>query len=126
MQESPSRLPCMFVPNFCVAVPVPHHGHVRRRGQRVELLDNEGVVVDASSGEGDAAWRVGQEVVFPCHVAEIAAADRWGAAGVDFEVSNGERGAGGGGLLDRRLGSLPPHTSQISPARATALRRCDS
>ena len=90
MNTSPSRLPCVFVPDFCAAVPVPRHSHVRRRGLRVELLDDEGVVVDACSGEGVAAWRVGQEVVFPCHVAEIAAADRWGAAGVRFEVSNGE------------------------------------
>ncbi|XBI31921.1 hypothetical protein VPH35_055439 [Triticum aestivum] len=35
-------------------------------------------------------------------------------------------GGPGEGIIDRRLGSLPLHTSQISPVRTHAPRRCDS
>ena len=58
--------------------------------------------------------RVGQEVVFPCHVAEIAAADRWGAAGVHFEVSNGERGARRGDNRPTPRLSPSPHLTNLA------------
>ena len=70
--------------------------------------------MDACSGEGAAAWRVGQEVGFPCHGAEIAAADRWGDIGVVSEVSNGELGEGREVIRPSpRLSTTPPLTNLI-------------
>lgn len=61
----------------------------------MELVDADGVVVDARSWRDDAGFQMGQMVVFSCHLARLEAADRWGDSGAVTEVSNGERGEQG-------------------------------
>ena len=124
-----ARLRCDYVPNLGSALLIFQPGSIRWRGRRLELVDVDGVVVDARSWPEDVGFTMGRMVEFPCHLARIAAADRWGEPGAVTEVSNGDR-VRGERLLDRRIGSppLPPPLppSQISSKTTAATRRSQS